>query len=151
VHLVTLATKPYATARTPLEQTYRVDENGCWIWQLAVTASGYGHVGRAAYQGGAHRWVYQHLRGPIPEGMQLDHLCRVKVCVNPEHMEVVTGWENRRRGTSPIARYAAATHCVNGHPFDAANTRYAKRGNRIRRQCRACAREAWRRKHGRAA
>jgi hypothetical protein len=145
--------RPYVTARTPLEDTYRVDENGCWIWQLATTAYGYGHVGRAEYQGGAHRWMYRQLRGEIPEGMQLDHLCRVPICVNPDHMEVVTGWENRRRGTGPMARNAAATHCTNGHPFDEANTCYSKRpeNGRIRRRCRACSREAWQRRNGAAA
>lgn len=83
---------------TPLEKCYTVDpESGCWHWALSITPRGYGQARRDGHQS-AHRWVYSLLRGPIPEGMQLDHLCRCKDCVNPDHLEPVTPGENTRRG-----------------------------------------------------
>lgn len=78
---------------------YIVDDNGCWIWQHATT-SGYGSLGRGPHgqHRYAHRKYYEEARGPIPEGLQLDHLCRVPACVNPDHLEPVTQAENLRRG-----------------------------------------------------
>jgi len=82
----------------------------------------------------AHRVIYEALRGPIPPGMNIDHLCRNKACVNPWHLEAVTQRVNVMRGTSPWAVNAKKTHCANGHSFDAANI-YAYRGKRF---CKAC-------------
>lgn len=76
---------------------YTIDENGCWIWQRGLTYKGYGACNRDGFQT-AHRWYYAQLVGQIPEGMQLDHLCRVRACVNPGHLEPVTAGENTRRG-----------------------------------------------------
>jgi hypothetical protein len=76
---------------------YIEDENGCWIWQKQTIGKGYGRKwvdGRGVL---AHRWYYEQANEPIPEGLQIDHLCRVKRCVNPAHLEVVTNTENRRR------------------------------------------------------
>ena len=69
---------------------------GCWLWTGATTDKGYG-VFWDGKLGRAHRWAYTHWRGPIPEGLTLDHLCQVKACVNPDHLEPVTALENYRR------------------------------------------------------
>jgi len=79
---------------------------GCWLWTLSIKPKGYGQIknaGRLAY---AHRIAYQLLRGPIPKGMTIDHLCRVRCCVNPDHMEVVTNRTNVLRGTGITSIWA---------------------------------------------
>ena len=107
----------------------------CWIWTGARHPSG-GRWGTGGYgryaQRMAHRVIYEHVHGPIPEGMQIDHLCGVPSCVNPDHLEVVTGEENLRR------YWAAYTHCKNGHEFNEANTYNRPTGGR---SCRACGRD----------
>lgn len=111
--------------------------SGCWEWTVA-TVYGYGRFGIAGRAMSAHRVAYELLVGPIPEGLQLDHLCRNPACVNPGHLEPVTGRENVLRGDTFAARQAAITHCPAGHEYDEANTRVdAKRC----RHCRACQRE----------
>lgn len=101
----------------------------CWLWTAATTPKGYGRYGN----GYAHRVSYEDRYGPILKGLQIDHLCRVRNCVNPEHLEAVTMQENLRRGVRNNGQ-AAKTHCKRGHPFDGANTyRSAKQ-----RHCRAC-------------
>lgn len=111
--------------------------SGCWFWQ-AVRNNGYGrfHVsyGVSVY---AHRAAYESLRGPIPTGLQIDHLCRNQACVNPRHMEAVTNRDNTIRGVGRAAYLAALTHCQRGHPFDIFNTYQYPSG---RRQCRECRR-----------
>jgi len=98
------------------------------------TKSGYVHMSRGRL---AHRAVYEALVGPIPKGLSLDHLCRNRACVNPEHLEPVSLVENVMRGVSPHAVNARKTHCAHGHAFTAENT-YMVRGERV---CRACGRE----------
>lgn len=86
--------------------------------------------------------AWQTWRGPIPAGLTLDHLCRVRACVNPAHLEPVTLAENKRRGESPAARKARQTHCMRGHEFTPENTirRKDRRGRGILtgRECRVC-------------
>jgi hypothetical protein len=110
------------------------DPSGCWLWQGTVNQrTGYGVYRRDP----AHRAVYKLLVGLIPDGLHLDHLCRVRACVNPAHLEPVTQAENNRRSASPSALNAVKTHCDHGHEFNAANTARAKDGSRV---CRACKR-----------
>lgn len=114
------------------------DENGCFVWQRATT-SGYGRIKRPGGRSGmmpAHRAAYELRVGPIPPGMVIDHLCRNRACINPEHLEVVTNRENILRGVSSAAQRARKTHCPKGHPYDEANT-YIRptTGNR---ECRSC-------------
>lgn len=110
----------------------------CWLWTGAGSQSGLGH-GRFALTHdklvGAHRFAYEACIGVIPEGRQLDHLCRNPSCVRPDHLEIVTPHENTMRGLGPAARNARTTECRRGHPYDEANT-YIHRGRRYCRQCR---------------
>jgi hypothetical protein len=92
---------PYHRQPTTLERFWtkiRRDENGCWLWQAGLAHNGYGHlkVGRRTVK--AHRFAYELLVGPVLEHLELDHLCRVRSCVNPAHLEPVTHAENVRRG-----------------------------------------------------
>jgi hypothetical protein len=102
----------------------------CWLWRAALRGGGYGTWNN----NGAHRVAYELLVGPIPEGLHLDHLCRVRNCVNPAHLEPVTVGENLRRGVGASAKNAVKTHCPNGHAYSEENT-YWYRGAR---QCLAC-------------
>lgn len=112
-------------------------ESGCWLWTGSIDRHGYGRTrGAKGHSTGAHRVIYESLVGPIPDGLQIDHLCRVTGCVNPAHLEPVTPRVNTFRGDTPARKNAARTHCVNGHPFDEANT-YRMAGS-VRRYCRAC-------------
>lgn len=89
------------------------DESGCWLWQSVIGKDGYGKFATSGTTKPlAHRIAYELFVGPIPEGLQIDHLCRVRRCVNPEHLEPVTQLENVRRGI-----WAQATHCKYGHPI----------------------------------
>lgn len=115
------------------------DVDTCWEW-TAATTNGYGtfYLGREGTRKRfmvAHRWSYLSLRGDIPEGLVLDHLCRNRSCVNPWHLEPVTPQLNAERG-----EWGMRTHCPSGHPYDAANT--GRRANRRSRECITCRTEA---------
>lgn len=85
-----------------------VDENGCWLWTGCLTGKGY-----AAYRGnGAHRFTHEWFVGPIAAGLEVDHLCRVRRCVNPAHLEAVTGLVNRMRGAAYVYH---SGFCRRGH------------------------------------
>lgn len=114
----------------------------CWLWVGGKSTAGYAAFSADGINYG-HRWAYVHFIGPIPEGMVLDHLCRVRHCVNPAHLEVVTNEENIARGEAHLnaARAAARlTHCPHGHPKNEKNTyrRYNKKLGRWEVVCRPC-------------
>lgn len=110
----------------------------CWWWTGAKTPEGYGQVVIAGKIVGAHRHAYELAVGPIPDGLQLDHLCRKPSCVRPDHLEPVTRRVNILRGTSPVARRAGTSHCVKGHEYTPENTVRSRRDGR--RSCRECKR-----------
>lgn len=110
----------------------------CWLWR-GVFRGSYGAIqigGKGSLMESAHRLAYTFLVGPIPEGLQIDHLCRVRACVNPDHLEPVTLRENVLRGQSPMAENARKTHCKHGHAFIEGNI-YTHPKRRTR-HCRAC-------------
>ena len=120
--------------------------SGCWLWTASLDGKGYGQImcGRNNLKR-AHRLVYESLRGAIPAGLDLDHKCRVRSCVNPDHLEPVTRAENLRRGIGNRAALQAKTHCKNGHEYSVKNTRWycpPGRENFPQRICRICAANA---------
>ena len=121
----------------------KVDKSGeCWEWTGSLSPEGYGRIsvgGRPMY---AHRLSCEDAHGPIPDGYTVDHLCRVRKCVRPDHLEPVTQRENCLRGESPAAKHARKTHCVHGHEFTRENTyvRPDSPPGRPYRECRTCIR-----------
>lgn len=120
----------------------KVDFGLCWNWMAARDRHGYGRfcLNSRTRSKGAHQVAWELLVGPVPDGFQLDHLCRNTSCVNPDHLEVVTFAENVRRGIA-LKGQSWKTHCKNGHEFTPENT-YSPPGPRPKRQCRACNRAA---------
>lgn len=119
--------------------TFYIGDAGCWVWTGGVDRHGYGYWGRAL----AHRRMYEQHVGPIPAGLEIDHLCRNTLCVNPEHLEPVTHAENvarSRAGQVNRDRMLARTHCRHGHEYTDENT---DRSTGWRR-CRECNRTACR-------
>lgn len=155
--------------RTTFEDTPRPDYKGetlstvCRAWQGATGGGGYGQAwwdGKVRY---AHILAWEDEHGPVPDGLQIDHLCRNKPCWNPAHLEAVTFAENLRRGARPVlspdalrrrtaktrAARLALTHCARGHPYDEENTYVDPHGWRNCRTCkRGKDRARWRAERG---
>lgn len=119
---------------------------GCWLWTAQLDKGGYGKVKLDGRPWMAHRAAYTLLVGPIPAGLTLDHLCRVRNCVNPDHLEPVTLKENLMRGRTPAALNSAKTACPQGHPYDEHNT-YRWRGRRMCKKCQRASTRRWRQAH----
>lgn len=121
-----------------LERNSVRDEHGCLLWTGALNPNGYGKMQVGDLDTGAHRVSYTEHVGPIPDGFEVDHLCKVRHCIEPTHLEAVTSAENTARCDSPHGINARKVACIHGHPFDDENT-YWHDGRRRCRKCRAAA------------
>ena len=114
----------------------------CWNWIARdIHGFGYGRFSVRSKKLEAHRYAYESCIGPIPKGLEIDHLCRNPLCVNPAHMEAVTHIENIMRGMSPHAICARRTHCLRGnHPLSGENLFINANGQR---ECKICRKERY--------
>ena len=118
-----------------VQQKIAVDDTGCWNWLGTKNSRGYGQVSVQGKSKSVHRWTYQTLVGPIPDGLQIDHLCRNKSCCNPAHLEPVTAHVNSLRRPD-----VHKSHCVHGHELTGDNLIVRDRGGDgySMRNCRTC-------------
>lgn len=112
-------------------------DTGCHNW-TGVTHRGYGQIRANGSNTSTHRAAYVLAKGPIPEGLQIDHLCRNRRCCNPDHLEAVTSYENMLRSDGRCSLNLRKTHCSNGHIFDDENTAFVPPNGR---RCRKCERQ----------
>jgi len=136
------------TTRKPITERLatklRRGDDGCLHFTGAVMPNGYGYIGRGGKYGGstyAHRVAWEAVHGPIPKGMEIDHLCRNRACCNPAHLELVTHRENVARGAAPSAVAHRAGTCTIGHPMSGENLYVSPGGQRHCRTCRAAYRK----------
>ncbi len=127
-----LGTRHRGTDEERFLQKFQKADSGCWEWRASVKSNGYGQ-----FRGGghiyAHRFSYEMFVGPIPDHYEVDHLCLVRHCVNPEHLEAITLQENRRR------RDLRRTHCPSGHSYTEENTYlWTDKDGYTCRYCRTC-------------
>lgn len=122
-------------SKISIQEDKQYGDSYCWIWDGPIGGRGYGYVWIWGTNKRVHRVAYRLFVGPVPDGLQLDHLCRNRRCLNPNHLEPVTGKENIRRGTGPTSLNARKTCCgVCGGPY--VFKRHKTRGTV--RECRAC-------------
>ena len=114
--------------------------SGCWLWDGGWHSNGYGAFYDGQRSGMAHRFAYRCFVGEIPDGLQLDHKCRVRCCVNPDHLQLVTSGQNTMLGFGPTAVNHRKDTCNHGHLLTPENVRISMRDGRPRRHCRTCAR-----------
>ena len=119
----------------PFWAKVRISLTGCWLWTASLTSCEYGQVSWRGHIHKAHRLAYETLVGKVPNHLELDHLCRVRHCVYPAHLEPVTHLVNVRRGFQPSS---LKTHCLRGHLYTPQNTAKRESGQRA---CLACKRE----------
>jgi hypothetical protein len=127
-------------SRFEVSEEHMWNNSACWIWTAGTTCNGYQKYASFRADGKmirGHVFSYRYFVGEIPQGLELDHLCRNTLCVNPDHLEAVTHSVNIKRGLTPIRareRAALRTHCPSGHPYDEVNT-YWWNGTRY---CKIC-------------
>lgn len=127
-----------STSKSILERLLekcKVEPTGCWRWTAYKNKRGYGQISADGKKCEAYRVSFEMLVGPVPSGLDLDHLCRNRACINPAHLEPVTRRVNVLRGFNACADHARQTHCIHGHEFTPGNT-YTAGGTR--RKCRIC-------------
>lgn len=116
-----------------------VPESGCWLWTGCTAKAGYGRFNDGNGTRNAHAIAFEHWKGfRAPRGFHTDHLCRVRCCVNPDHLEVVTPKTNLLRGASFSAIHSQRTHCPKGHPYDENNCIMESDRGYKHRRCRIC-------------
>lgn len=134
--------RAFSRLEMPVLESIDFANDGCWLWLGAIDQDGYA----SRYTHRMHRAIYETLIGPIAEGLVTDHLCRVRRCVNPNHIEPVSNRVNVLRGTGISAANARKGHCKNGHEFTPENTYvYTRKGRPPERACAECRRENVRR------
>ena len=123
---------PYSSKTVALFHSKYEQKPGCWLWKGKVSAEGYGRVKCMGRETTAHHFAYALLHGSVPTGQHVDHICRVRACVNPAHLEAVSCAENLKRGVSPSAINRRKKLCIRGHD----NWKIEKSGFR---RCQTCA------------
>jgi hypothetical protein len=133
----------------PQSVGYIADGNGCWIWTGGTTGhrAAYGTMKVRGKRVMAHRYLFEKARGPIPQGMEMDHLCRNPSCVNPSHLEAVTHKENMNRGNAPSAIAKRTGLCPKGHQLEGRNLFIRKNGKRTCMECKRATERAWEARH----
>lgn len=128
-----------------INNSYLINDKGCWIWQKTLSAAGYGVLTIGSRADGSRRLAYAHrvsfelFKGDLDPDLSIDHLCRTTTCINPDHLEQVTIGENVRRGFGKWKQNASKTYCIRGHKYTEDNTRkLPSKFGFERRQCRSC-------------